>query len=249
MQNRSGRSQNVSPPSMVPGAVDAPERRDAGRLGPGLQQRRLAGAVRLAGAERDGAAVGHEQRIERVDEVRIVGLGLEDVDRRPEPGQDLEERVVLAARNVEVDRVQEAVRGIVECAPEGFAGPFDEHVAQRGGHALGAVAPLGQRHAERIVARRRSEYPATTMAAYAVIARIDRVDPHLRRTCCPATADAWPAPEPLDPPRPSTSWAARSSDSSPSAGRGSARSGPRRRSSCSTPKLALTGASVGVRGR
>ena len=37
MQNRSGRSQNVSPPSMVPGASIRPDRRDAGVGGPRLE--------------------------------------------------------------------------------------------------------------------------------------------------------------------------------------------------------------------
>ena len=85
-------------------------------------------------------AVGDEQRVERVDEVRVVGLGLQHVDGRPEPGQDVDEGVVLAARDVEVDRVQEPVRRIVERSAERLARPFDEHVAQRRGHALGAVA-------------------------------------------------------------------------------------------------------------
>ena len=37
------------------------------------------------------------------------------------------------------------------------------------------------------------------MAAYAVVARIDRVTPHLAGHMS-GTGDAWPAPEPLDPP-------------------------------------------------
>ena len=39
---------------------------------PGLERGGLGRAVRLAGPERDGAAVGDQQRIERVDEVRAV---------------------------------------------------------------------------------------------------------------------------------------------------------------------------------
>jgi hypothetical protein len=42
-----------------------------------------------------------------------------------------------------------------------------------------------------------SEYPATTMAAYAVIARIDRVDPHLAGRSPGSTAD-WTVVEALD---------------------------------------------------
>ena len=37
------------------------------------------------------------------------------------------------------------------------------------------------------------------MAAYAAVARIDRVKPH-RAGCAPATIPAWPVPEPADPP-------------------------------------------------
>jgi hypothetical protein len=35
------------------------------------------------------------------------------------------------------------------------------------------------------------------MAAYAAVARIDRVKPH-RAGCVPATIPAWPVPEPVD---------------------------------------------------
>ncbi len=54
------------------GRLDPPERRDAGRVRPRLEDGRLAGPVRLARPERDRAAVGDEQRVERVDEVRVV---------------------------------------------------------------------------------------------------------------------------------------------------------------------------------
>ena len=86
---------------------------------------------------------------------------------------------MLALRDVEVDRVEEAVRRVVERPPERRAGPLDEDVAQRRGHALGAVPHAGGRHRGRIAVARDREYAAGTMAAYAVIARIGRVDPHL----------------------------------------------------------------------
>ena len=133
-----------------PGRLDAPERRDPGGRRPGLDRRRLAGPVRLAGPERDRAAVGHQQRVERVDEVRTVGLGLEDVDRRPERGQHLDERVVLPPCQLEVDRMEEPVRGIIEGGPEGRPRPLDEHVTQRRGHALSAEPAAGDRHRRRI---------------------------------------------------------------------------------------------------
>jgi hypothetical protein len=51
------------------GRLDPPDRRDACLGRPGLERGRFDPAVRLARPERDGAAVGHQQRIERVDEV------------------------------------------------------------------------------------------------------------------------------------------------------------------------------------
>ena len=79
-----------------------------------LEGRRLAGAVRLAGPQRDRAAVGDEQRVERVDEVRAVGLASSTWTVGPSAGEDVDEGVVLAPRDVEVDRVEEAVRRVVE---------------------------------------------------------------------------------------------------------------------------------------
>ena len=55
MQNRSGRSQNVSPPSIVPGASMRPSVGMPAACGPALEDGRLARPVRLAGPERDGA--------------------------------------------------------------------------------------------------------------------------------------------------------------------------------------------------
>ena len=80
-----------------------------------LEDRRLARAVRLAGPERDRAAVGDQQRVEHVDEVRVVvGLRVEDVDDDAEALERLDEAVVLAPGAVEVDRPQEAARRVVE---------------------------------------------------------------------------------------------------------------------------------------
>lgn len=47
--------------------------------------------------------------------------------------------------------------------------------------------------------RRGWEYAATTMAGYAVIARIDRVDPHLAGRAS-SSASAWLLAEPPEPP-------------------------------------------------
>ncbi len=68
------------------------------------------------------------------------------MDARPERGEGLDEGVVLALRDCEVDGVQEAMRRVVERRPERRPGPLDEHVPQRGGHALGAEAPVGGDH-------------------------------------------------------------------------------------------------------
>ena len=84
MHSRSGRSQNVSPPSIVPGASIRPT---VGIPWASVHASITAGSPSrfgLPGPQRDRAAVGHEQRVERVDEVRAVDLGLEVVDRRPE---------------------------------------------------------------------------------------------------------------------------------------------------------------------
>ncbi len=156
MHSRSGRSQNVSPPSIVPGASIRADGRDAPGVQPGLDEELLALSVRLARPERDRAPVGHEERVELVDEVGRVALGVELVDRRAEAGQELGERVVLAPGDVEVDRMEEAVGRVVERPAEGRPGPLDQDVAERGGHALGAERSddLGRRlHGCRIAAR------------------------------------------------------------------------------------------------
>ena len=152
MHSRSGRSQNVSPPSIVPGASIRADGRDPVVERPRLDDLGLAEAVRLAGTQRDRAAIADEQRIERVDEVRAVGLGVEDVDRRPERREQLDEPVVLALRDRQVARVEEAVGGIVEGGTERRTRPLDEHLAQRRGHALGTEGAFDGRHGARIAA-------------------------------------------------------------------------------------------------
>jgi hypothetical protein len=122
------------------------------RGGPPLQRIDLVEPVGLARPQRDRAVVRDEQRIEGVDEVRARGLRVELVDRRAETRQQLDERVVLAHCHVEVDRVQEAVRRIVERPAEGRPRPLHEDLAQRRGHALGAVPASDGGHARRIPA-------------------------------------------------------------------------------------------------
>ncbi len=59
---------------------------------------------------------------------------------------------MLAPREVEVDRVEEAVRRIVERGAEGRPGALDQDVEQRRGHALGAEPPFRGHHRRRIAA-------------------------------------------------------------------------------------------------
>ena len=66
--------------------LDPAERRDAARPRPRLEDAGSPARFGLPGPERDRAAVGDEQRVEDVDEVRVVGLGVEDVDRRARGG-------------------------------------------------------------------------------------------------------------------------------------------------------------------
>ena len=131
MQNRSGRSQNVSPPSIVPGASIRPIVGIPAARRPGLERRGLRGSVGLARSERDRAAVGHQQRVEGVDEIRASRARLEDVDARTERGQRLDEGVVLAAGDLQIDRVEEPVGRVVERGPEGGTGSLDQDVEQR----------------------------------------------------------------------------------------------------------------------
>ena len=142
-----------------PGRLDPPHRRDPRGRRPGLEDRGLAGPIRLAGSQGDGPAIGHEQRIERVDEVGAVGLRLQDVDGGPEAREHRGERVVLALRELEIDGVAEAVGRIVECRTERRPGPLDEGLEERSGHALGAESTGGRGHRRRIPAATPSSGP------------------------------------------------------------------------------------------
>ena len=133
MHSRSGRSQNVSPPSIVPGASIRPA---VGIPAAVVHASRTAGSPArfgLAGAERDRAAVGDQERVEDVGEVRVVvAAGLvEDVDGHAEPGQRVDERVVLPAGPIEVDRAEEPARTASSYArPNARPGPLDEDLGR-----------------------------------------------------------------------------------------------------------------------
>ena len=106
-------------------------------VAPALDHRLLAEAVLLAGSQRHHAAVGDQGRVERVGQVGVV-LVAQLVDGGAEGLEECGQGVVLALRGGQVDRVQIAVRGVVEGGAERRRGAFDQHLAQRGGHALGA---------------------------------------------------------------------------------------------------------------
>ena len=140
MQKMSGRSQNVSPPSAVAGASSRPR---TGMSCASAQASTAASSPRRVGLpERSAisAAVGHQGRVERVDEVGAGCLGLELVDGDTKSGQDGAEGVVLAAGLGQVDRVQESVSGVFVRAAERLARALHQHLMERGGHALGAEA-------------------------------------------------------------------------------------------------------------
>ena len=59
----------------------------------------------------------------------------------PSDRQELDERRVLALRDVEVDRMEEAVGGILERPPERGPGRLDQRLPKRRGHALAAESP------------------------------------------------------------------------------------------------------------
>ena len=69
----------------------------------------------------------------------MPGIRSQLVDRDAQVAKDPHERVVLGLRPLEVHRVVEAVRRIVERAAEGPAGTLDEHVGQRRCHRPRAV--------------------------------------------------------------------------------------------------------------
>ena len=96
----------VAEPHRVAGLDGARRLDPAGRRDPAggqstLDDRRLARAVRLARPERHGAGVGHEERIEDVDEIGVVGQVVgravaQDVDADAELVERAHEAVVLA---------------------------------------------------------------------------------------------------------------------------------------------------------
>ena len=76
MQNRSGRSHSVSPPSIVPGGRESGPLSGSRPRASMFRGRRVRDAlIGLARPKRDRAPIGHEQRIERVDEVGRIELG------------------------------------------------------------------------------------------------------------------------------------------------------------------------------
>ena len=134
-----------------PRRLDPAGRRDPRGLRPRLEERGLARAVRLAGPQRDRPAVADERA------GRTCRRGPDRWSRRRGRGRSTPSRSSVSTSvscsrwaPVEVDRAEEAVGRVVEGPPEGRPRPLHEHLAQVGGHALGAVAPLGQRHRRRI---------------------------------------------------------------------------------------------------
>lgn len=118
--------------------LDAAVDGDAVGPGPGLDQRRLAGAVGLARPERDGTGIGHQDGVKGVDQVRVIGLRLQGVDVHAETEEQVDVGVVLALSGDQVDRVVEAVRRIVERGAEGRPRAVDEDLAQGRGHGSGS---------------------------------------------------------------------------------------------------------------
>ena len=107
----------------------------------------------LAGTERDRAAIRDQQRVEVVDEVGVVVAArlVEDVDRHAQPGQYVDERVVLAAGPIEVDRAEEpATTASSNARPNARPGPLTRTSRQVGRHRLRAVGPARDRHCRRI---------------------------------------------------------------------------------------------------
>ena len=74
------------------GRLDPPDRRDPGGARPGLDGGRLGRPVGLARPERDRPPIGHQQRIEGVDEIGRLELGLERVDADAQPGRGCRRR-------------------------------------------------------------------------------------------------------------------------------------------------------------
>ena len=129
MQNRSGRSQNVSPPSTVPGRLDAPDRRDPVRERPGLQRGWLAAPIGLARAgagSRRGRSPAVDRRCRRGRATRSRSRG-----RGPRPSEARSPRTRRARGGRARGRPGAGSRGPDRrTRTERRAGPLDQHVAQ-----------------------------------------------------------------------------------------------------------------------
>jgi len=148
--------------------------------------------VRLARPQRDGAALADEERIERIDEVGVVAVGVarfgvEDLDLRSELLERRDEPVVLPPCSPEIDRPKEAVGGILERPTESGPGSGYEDLAEVGRHALGAETRSvrvmwrrirGPTGAPPLVAPRSL---GGEMSGFAASGRVERVSPRLAR--------------------------------------------------------------------
>ena len=132
--------------------LDRADGRDAMVRHPGGEDRRLRAPADPSAAEREGALVGHQQRVERVDVVGAARLDVECLHLHPERRQQVHQRVMFSLRKGQVDRVQEAERRVLERPPERRTGPLDQDAMKRRHHALGPERSLGQRS---LPARRR----------------------------------------------------------------------------------------------
>ena len=118
-----------------------------------------AGAVRLAGPERDRAAVGDEQRVERVDEVGVAGRS---VPRTWTVGPSEASTSTNASCSRWATSRSTGDRnpwaGSSNARPNAGPGRLTRTSRSVGGHALGAVAARGHRHPRRIAAGPAAEY-------------------------------------------------------------------------------------------
>ena len=130
MHNRSGRSQNVSPPSRVPGASIRPTV-GMPRARVHASTTRLSLPVRLARPQRDRPAIGDQQWVEGVHEVRNLVLRLRargPSGRAPSSPRRTGRAPAGPCRG---RTVEEAARGMSKARAERLAGPPDEHFAER----------------------------------------------------------------------------------------------------------------------
>ena len=132
-------AQQVRPQPERVAALDRPRRLDpAGRRDPGGERPRLddaglAGPVRLARPERDRAAVGDQQRVEDVGEIRVVVAGrlVEDVDGGAQSRQRIDEtRRARAAPGRGRPAGGSRSPASSNARPNAVAGPAHEHLAR-----------------------------------------------------------------------------------------------------------------------